>query len=161
MLIFELPCLPSLCTPYEEGSSVKVCELKNFLRFSQGFAGDDNFYLLAGSRVLRSESEEVVVAGVTIVRVLFRLRGGKGGFGALLRGSTVKIGAKRTDNFSAMRDLSGRRMRHVEAEEKLAEWLKTEHKKDQKSINDKYKRINEGRATEMKMCKYMGKVSFG
>jgi hypothetical protein len=49
-----------------------------------------------------------------------RLCGGKGGFGALLRGQGRD--GKITDNFDAMRDLSGRRIRHVEAEKKLQEW---------------------------------------
>jgi hypothetical protein len=48
--------------------------------------------------------------------VLLRLRGGKGGFGALLRGAGR---AAQTENQDAMRDLSGRRLRHVNAEKKL------------------------------------------
>lgn len=55
------------------------------------------------------------------------LLGGKGGFGALLRSSTTKVGAKKTSNFSASRDLSGRRMRHVEAEEAIAKWNSEHH----------------------------------
>ena len=54
------------------------------------------------------------------VHLLLRLCGGKGGFGALLRGQGRD--GKITDNFDAMRDLSGRRVRHVEAEKKLKEW---------------------------------------
>lgn len=56
------------------------------------------------------------------VQLLLRLCGGKGGFGALLRGQGRD--GKITDNFDAMRDLSGRRIRHVEAEKKLQEWQK-------------------------------------
>eukprot|EP00877_Chromochloris_zofingiensis_P009796 jgi/Chrzof1/506/Cz01g18100.t1 len=54
------------------------------------------------------------------VHASLRLCGGKGGFGALLKnqGRDGKI----TDNFDACRDLSGRRIRHVEAEKKLQEW---------------------------------------
>lgn len=48
--------------------------------------------------------------------VLLRLRGGKGGFGALLRGAGR---AAQTENQDAMRDLSGRRLRHINAEKKL------------------------------------------
>mmetsp|Transcript_21025 Transcript_21025/g.25243 ORF Transcript_21025/g.25243 Transcript_21025/m.25243 type:complete len:158 (+) Transcript_21025:125-598(+) len=48
--------------------------------------------------------------------VLLRLRGGKGGFGSLLRGS-AKSG-KHVENNDACRDLSGRRLRHVNAEKK-------------------------------------------
>lgn len=54
--------------------------------------------------------------------VLLRLRGGKGGFGSLLRGAATKAGQKKTNNFDACRDMSGRRLRHVNAEKKLEEW---------------------------------------
>lgn len=54
------------------------------------------------------------------VRVLLRLEGGKGGFGAMLRTAGAK-GIK-TTNFDACRDLNGRRLRHVNAEAKLREW---------------------------------------
>ena len=39
------------------------------------------------------------------------LKGGKGGFGSLLR--SIKPKAKEDENFEACRDLSGRRLRHV------------------------------------------------
>lgn len=54
--------------------------------------------------------------------LLARLRGGKGGFGSLLRGAATKAGQKKTSNFDACRDMSGRRLRHVNAEKKLKEW---------------------------------------
>ena len=50
------------------------------------------------------------------LHLVLRLRGGKGGFGALLRGAGR--GAQ-TDNQDAMRDLSGRRLRHINADKKL------------------------------------------
>ena len=68
-------------------------------------------------------------SSLLVLRVLFRsgLLGGKGGFGSLLRTATTKVGAKKTSNFSASRDLSGRRMRHVEAEAQIAEWNAQHH----------------------------------
>ncbi|CAE7222502.1 crt, partial [Symbiodinium necroappetens] len=54
------------------------------------------------------------------VRIAFRLLGGKGGFGSLLRSQK---GGKKTTNFDAMRDLNGRRVRHVKAVERIKEWL--------------------------------------
>ncbi|CAL4974712.1 unnamed protein product [Urochloa decumbens] len=53
---------------------------------------------------------------------LLRLRGGKGGFGSLLRGAASKAGQKKTSNFDACRDINGRRLRHVNAERRLEEW---------------------------------------
>ncbi|KAI3494894.1 hypothetical protein L1887_36902 [Cichorium endivia] len=60
------------------------------------------------------------------VHLLLRLRGGKGGFGSLLRGAATKAGQKKTNNFDACRDMSGRRLRHVNAEKKMEEWLAEE-----------------------------------
>ena len=48
------------------------------------------------------------------------LKGGKGGFGSLLR--SMKPKAKGDENFEACRDLSGRRLRHINNESRLREW---------------------------------------
>lgn len=47
------------------------------------------------------------------------IRGGKGGFGTLLKGQSRQAGAKLTMDFGACRDLQGRRLRHVNDEIKL------------------------------------------
>ena len=52
--------------------------------------------------------------------LLLRLVGGKGGFGSLLR--VQGRDTKATTNFEACRDLSGRRLRHVNAAKKMEEW---------------------------------------
>lgn len=56
---------------------------------------------------------EVVVSG--------GLKGGKGGFGAMLR-TMGKTAGKAATNFGACRDLSGRRLRHVNDEIVLKKW---------------------------------------
>ncbi|CAL0308859.1 unnamed protein product [Lupinus luteus] len=63
------------------------------------------------------------------VHLLLRLNGGKGGFGSLLRGAATKAGQKKTNNFDACRDMSGRRLRHVNAEKRLQEWRETEEER--------------------------------
>lgn len=69
--------------------------------------------------------------------VLLRLRGGKGGFGSLLRGAATKAGQKKTSNFDACRDMSGRRLRHVNAEKKLKEWkAQAKEREFEKTAND-------------------------
>ncbi|CAE7351938.1 sde2 [Symbiodinium sp. CCMP2592] len=62
------------------------------------------------------------------VRISFRLLGGKGGFGSLLRSQK---GGKKTTNFDAMRDLNGRRVRHVKAVERIKEWLEKKKREDE------------------------------
>lgn len=63
------------------------------------------------------------------IHLSLRLRGGKGGFGSLLRGAATKAGQKKTNNFDACRDMSGRRLRHVNAEKKLEEWRAEEEER--------------------------------
>ena len=50
------------------------------------------------------------------LHLVLRLVGGKGGFGALLRS---RARASHTQNFDACRDLSGRRVRHINADKQL------------------------------------------
>ena len=59
-----------------------------------------------------------------------RIRGGKGGFGTLLKGQSKQAGAKTTLDFGACRDLSGRRLRHVNDEIKLRKWREIQQKRD-------------------------------
>jgi len=63
-----------------------------------------------------------------VVRVLFRLLGGKGGFGSLLRGQKGR--GKKTTNLDAMRDLSGRRLRHSKAVERIKKWMEDQRTED-------------------------------
>ncbi|KAG9448290.1 hypothetical protein H6P81_014418 [Aristolochia fimbriata] len=77
--------------------------------------------LVSGTREISDETL-VSAARFPSLNLLLRLRGGKGGFGSLLRGAATKAGQKKTNNFDACRDMSGRRLRHVNAEKKLEEW---------------------------------------
>ena len=77
--------------------------------------------LACGARDLSDAAPlDVAQLAALPVRLLLRLEGGKGGFGAMLR-SSGKQGVKTTD-FDACRDLNGRRLRHVNAEARLREW---------------------------------------
>merc|ERR1719310_2586634 len=59
---------------------------------------------------------------------MFRLLGGKGGFGALLKKQMSQ--GKKTTNFDAMRDLSGRRLRHAKAVDRIKEWMEKKKRDD-------------------------------
>ncbi|CAJ1961286.1 unnamed protein product [Sphenostylis stenocarpa] len=72
------------------------------------------------------------------VRLLLRLKGGKGGFGSLLRGAATKAGQKKTNNFDACRDMSGRRLRHVNAEKRLEEWKAEEEERRLEKVADEF-----------------------
>ena len=82
------------------------------------------------------------------IALLLRVAGGKGGFGSLLRAS--RSGAT-TTNFDACRDLSGRRIRHVNAERKLAEDQRRE--KERELERAALKHVNETRnSTKRKLA---------
>lgn len=70
------------------------------------------------------------------MQVTARLLGGKGGFGALLRGQGRD--GKITTNFDACRDLSGRRIRYQTAEEKLQKWKEEEKERELEKVAMKH-----------------------
>ena len=100
------------------GADVKVLleDLEGIPRSAQRLAGGK--VDIEDSMVL-SATEEGSFPGCSL---LLRLVGGKGGFGSLLRGAATKAGQKKTSNYDACRDMSGRRLRHVNAEKQLMEW---------------------------------------
>jgi hypothetical protein len=62
------------------------------------------------------------------VELKLKVVGGKGGFGALLRGAGARSGKKVTQD--DCRDLNGRRIRHVKNEQKLAEWYQQQKQRE-------------------------------
>lgn len=75
-----------------------------------------------GKAVGDEQSLEYINALVLRVTICNALVGGKGGFGAMLRAMSKQQGAKKTTDFGACRDLSGRRLRHVNEEQILLKW---------------------------------------
>ena len=75
-------------------------------------------------------------------------RGGKGGFGSLLRGSGKTA---MTENEDACRDLSGRRLRLVNAEKNLQDWAAAEkqRREDKQAAKEERERVKaDNRAEE-------------
>lgn len=79
--------------------------------------------LICGNQL---KDDSVILQSDSTLNLSLRLPGGKGGFGSLLRGAATKAGQKKTSNFEACRDMSGRRLRHVNAERRLEEWKEEE-----------------------------------
>ncbi|KAE8664913.1 Autophagy 6 isoform 1 [Hibiscus syriacus] len=94
-----------------------------------------DFHRLIRGHQLNDES--VISQSNATLNFSLRLLGGKGGFGSLLRGAATKAGQKKTNNFEACRDMSGRRLRHVNAEKRLEEWkAEEEQRKLEKMAED-------------------------
>ncbi|XP_064174800.1 splicing regulator SDE2 isoform X3 [Anguilla rostrata] len=95
-----------------------VGDLTHVLSRERGIPHTD-FYVKSNGRLL-GEDEELQTGGW--YRLEPRLCGGKGGFGSMLRALGAQI--EKTTNREACRDLSGRRLRDVNHEKEMAEWLK-------------------------------------
>jgi hypothetical protein len=95
------------------------------------------------------------------IQVRARCLGGKGGFGAMLRGQQSRPGMKQVaPNTGAMRDLSGRRLRHVEQEQKLAEWAaESDKRKAEKELEKKEKRQKIWEETHKMAEEYVAEAS--
>jgi hypothetical protein len=68
------------------------------------------------------------------VCVRLGLRGGKGGFGSMLRAMGAMKSGKETDNIDACRGLDGRRLRHVQGEAQIAEWIAKEPERQAEKV---------------------------
>lgn len=73
------------------------------------------------------------------VQLAFRLIGGKGGFGSMLRAIGAQI--EKTTNREACRDLSGRRLRDINEEKRLKTWLDGQKDRDQEAEEKRKKKI--------------------
>ncbi|XP_029913358.1 splicing regulator SDE2 isoform X3 [Myripristis murdjan] len=101
-----------------------VADLRDLVTRQQGLPPLD-FYVGRNGR--RAELQEAVQAGASY-QLLPRLCGGKGGFGSMLRALGAQI--EKTTNREACRDLSGRRLRDVNHEKEMAEWLKKQSERE-------------------------------
>ena len=76
-------------------------------------------YLISNGKILTG-NEPLKNYDNKIIETRIRLKGGKGGFGSILKAQqAVK---KQTKNFDACRDLQGRRLRKLNQEKQLNEW---------------------------------------
>ncbi|XP_073281799.1 uncharacterized protein [Primulina huaijiensis] len=97
-----------------------------------------NQLFCSGSSGFQSWSDREVGKFPVVVHLSLRLRGGRRGFGPLLRGAAKKAGQKKTNNFDACRDMSGRRLRNVNPEKKLGELRAAEDERKLERIAGEY-----------------------
>ncbi|XP_051980128.1 replication stress response regulator SDE2-like isoform X2 [Xyrauchen texanus] len=95
-----------------------------------------DFYVKSNGRICHSN--DLLQTGV-LYRVEPRLCGGKGGFGSMLRALGAQI--EKTTNREACRDLSGRRLRDVNHEKEMAEWLKNQADREAEKEQRRLERI--------------------
>ncbi|XP_016105881.1 protein SDE2 homolog isoform X3 [Sinocyclocheilus grahami] len=112
-----------------------VSDLIHHFAVKEGASVAD-FYVKSNGRVSRRNAS--LQSGV-VYRVEPRLCGGKGGFGSMLRALGAQI--EKTTNREACRDLSGRRLRDVNHEKEMAEWLKKQADREAEKEQRRLERI--------------------
>lgn len=96
-------------------SEMSLASIKQYVSFKTGMPQTD-FYLLLNGKILSLSS---IKSGT--IHVIPRMLGGKGGFGSMLRAIGAQI--EKTTNREACRDLSGRRLRDINEEKRVKEFL--------------------------------------
>ena len=115
--------------PGDASRSVSLGRLSRALARAPWGAPEAELLVSCGARVYAPAREPGArLPAGSACSLLLRVAGGKGGFGSLLRGAGTSGAA--TTNQDACRDLSGRRIRHVEAERKLREHARTQPQRD-------------------------------
>eukprot|EP00466_Bigelowiella_natans_P004055 jgi/Bigna1/46989/estExt_Genewise1.C_90007 len=142
---------------HTNGNTVAVRELKHRITDIEGIPAQLQRLTCEGSELC--DDDVFVPEHVPSIVLNLRLRGGKGGFGSLMRAYAAKLAAKsknRHEDKGAMRDLNGRRIRHVETEKKIAEWQAQEHKVDHVGLQKSFKEIQQGKylTADKGKCKY-------
>ncbi|GFS29395.1 replication stress response regulator SDE2 [Nephila pilipes] len=127
--------------PFEKGVKYASFE-KSFVEFE-----DIRYYIISRFNVHdfvlyyngKQLQEPQVLPEDAIVHITFSLPGGKGGFGSMLRAIGAQI--EKTTNREACRDLSGRRLRDINEEQRLKKWIAKEAEREAEKVRRRKERI--------------------
>jgi len=81
----------------------------------------EDIKLFKNGKRIDSQSSDANLGNDEVIELVLGLPGGKGGFGSMLRALGNQI--QKTTNHEAMRDLSGRRMRDINEEKRLKDYV--------------------------------------
>src|SRR4051794_20552838 len=108
--VFDFQAIPTGLEIKNELNKVSNVEISSLILSIDGIRLNDHDVV--------KECDSVVVR----TGVCSSLVGGKGGFGAMLRSQAKQKAKTKTTDFGACRDLSGRRLRHINDEIILSKW---------------------------------------
>lgn len=92
-----------------------------------------DFFLLSNGKILQNEFIETEE-----IQLVLKIYGGKGGFGSMLRAIGAQI--EKTTNREACRDLSGRRLRDINEEKRLKNWIEKKKNEERENPDEKFQR---------------------
>ena len=99
------------------------------------FLSKTDAYLVKNGKLVQPEN----VKPGDSVQLVPRLRGGKGGFGSMLRAIGAQI--EKTTNREACRDLSGRRLRDINEEQRLKNWIEKQAERQKEAEDAKQAKL--------------------
>lgn len=113
--------------------------LESFIHERYGVSKDCYYILCNGKKIdfLHLESGSNFVHHV--LNIIPRTFGGKGGFGSMLRAIGAQI--EKTTNREACRDLSGRRLRDINEEQRLKNWIAQQGDREKEVSENRKKRL--------------------
>ncbi|KAK3927749.1 Replication stress response regulator SDE2 [Frankliniella fusca] len=114
-------------------------ELESWAQNELLLSKEELYFLHNGKRISNSAP---ITDGV--VRVIPRLVGGKGGFGSMLRAIGAQI--EKTTNREACRDLSGRRLRDINEEKRLKDWISKKADREREAAERRKKKLEKLRS---------------
>ncbi|ODN06214.1 Protein SDE2 [Orchesella cincta] len=106
-------------------------------------SGQDSFYFLCNGKILTDNQLRLLPSSheePTVVTIVPRVLGGKGGFGSMLRAIGAQI--EKTTNRDACRDLSGRRLRDINEEQRLKKWFSKQAEREHEKLEAKKRKLD-------------------
>jgi len=113
----------------QDGCDLTIQDLKDAIQSCYQYPADA-FSLYDQRNRMLDLNAQLFTLNSQLIEIQFRLLGGKGGFGSLLRSKTSR--GKKVRDFGACRDLLGRRIRHANNQQEIEEWGRRREEQQEK-----------------------------
>lgn len=135
--LFRFSNVSSDCVHFKDVIFSSLSNIDTFIKENVGLSKDDYYILLNGKIVDIIDNTCKIDEGT--LRIVPRTNGGKGGFGSMLRAIGAQI--EKTTNREACRDLSGRRLRDINEEQRLKNWISQQADREREAAERKKNKL--------------------